>query len=126
MATNANCKSSALLVLLVLIGFAMLLMARALPLDVSYVQSHAVERHGEAALTVRECLSKNGAMQVWYNHDTGRLANVCKMADKKFGIQILKEGEGVWEEITSFCKEKMTRIDQIEQYLRNTGYTKIQ
>lgn len=79
---------------------------------------HAIERHGEAAIIVRECLNRQEPILKMRNPETGRLALVCKISESKFGIQIVK-GE---HEITAFIKEKMKCLDQVKQYLLNRGY----
>ena len=81
-------------------------------------QTHAVQRHGSEAQTVRECLSRNGAIEKWMNFDNGRQALICQVRDGLWGIQIRKNNR----EITSFLKNKLTRIDQVYQYLVNQGY----
>lgn len=84
--------------------------------------SHGVERHGEAALTVRNCLNRGGEIQRWQNENTGRIARVCQIGPETFGIQIIEEIEGRWEEITSFIKNKFRCVSKVERYLQNTGY----
>ena len=79
--------------------------------------AHAVQRHGEDALAVRECLDRQGQIELWFNPATGRHARVCQLQDK-FGIQIVRADK----EITSFIKEKMKRLDQVHTYLVNRGY----
>jgi hypothetical protein len=82
--------------------------------------AHAVERHGDDAFTVSHCLNEHGAMQTWLNKDTGRHAEVCQVGPEKFGIRI--SVNELKDTITQFIKNKMTRIDQVEQYLMNRGY----
>jgi len=75
---------------------------------------------------LRNCLSDQGAMQIWQNPDTGRYAFVCKIQPNLFGIQIaIPDADGVWQEITAFIKRKMSRIEQVEKYLENAGYVKV-
>ncbi len=81
-------------------------------------QAHALERHGSEAQTVRDCLSRNGALEKWMNFDNGRQALICQIRDGLWGIQIRKNNR----EITSFLKNKLSRIDQVYQYLLNQGY----
>jgi hypothetical protein len=88
--------------------------------------SHGVAKHGDSAVQVRNCLNDKGAMQEWVNPQTGRRALVCQVGPHTFGMQIIEEREGIWREVTSFIKSKMTRIDQVMNYLRNAGYQPIQ
>ena len=93
------------------------------PAGNAVVQSeHAVIKHGFSAVDVRQCLDKKGALQIWVNPETGRRANLCKLDNQTFGLQIVQQRDGIWREVTSFIKDKMTRIDQVMQYLRNCGY----
>ena len=82
--------------------------------------SHAVIKHGIEAEQVRECINKGGGIQLWKNSDTGRQAEVCLLPDGKFGVQVTR----FKKEVTSFIKNKMTRIEQVENYLKNSGYKK--
>lgn len=91
--------------------------------SVDYAISHAVDRHGNSAVLVRNCLNDKGAMQVWYNPATGRQARICQLDNGKFGVQILNDK---LQEITGFIKDKMTRIDQVTNYLKNAGYYPLQ
>jgi hypothetical protein len=84
-------------------------------------QVHAVERHGVEAQIVRECIGKNGAIEKWMNFDNGRQALICEIRDGLWGVQIRKNGR----EITSFLKNKLSRIEQVYQYLLNQGYRAI-
>lgn len=93
----------------------------ALAITVSY-NAHAGVKHGDDAWEVRNCIQKGGTIDIWINPDTNRQAHVCQIENGKFGIQIQIDGR----EITSFIKNKMSRLDQVYQYLRNSGYTPIQ
>jgi hypothetical protein len=85
--------------------------------------SHGVDRHGGSAVIVRNCLDNKGALQVWHNPTTNRTARICVLDDGKFGVQILTYK---LQEVTSFIKDKMSRIEQVENYLRNAGYLPVQ
>jgi len=97
------------------------LLAAAIALFALKYSPHAVENHGNAAWDVRNCINKNGVLDVWKNPLTGRDAVICKIDNGKFGIQI-RIGD---KEVTSFIKDKMTKIDQVYQYLTNSGYEPI-
>jgi len=84
--------------------------------------SHGELKHGPAALTVRQCIDQNGPMQVWQNPANGRQARVCELAPGLFGVQIIEQVNGKWQELTSFAKSKMSCIDQVDKYLANVGY----
>lgn len=94
--------------------------------SVELSSSHAVLRHGNSAYAVRNCLTDKGAMQTWFNPTTGRTAKICAVGDAQFGIQILENVNGTMKEVTAFIKDKMSRIEQVTNYLRNAGYYPLQ
>lgn len=51
---------------------------------------HALERHGDEALLVRQCIQRNGAIQEWLQPN-GRIARVCQLENGKFGVEIIDE-----------------------------------
>jgi len=97
---------------------AVILILLTLALATIVLQQHAAQRHGVEADIVRDCLSRNGALEKWMNFDTGRQALICQVRDNVWGIQIIKDRR----EITSFIKNKISRIEQVYQYLLNRGY----
>lgn len=99
-------------------SFKFLLFAGLLLLAAMLYGTHAIERHGEDALAVRECVERGGGIELWYNPETMRQAEVCLMPDGKFGVQVSRFNR----EVTSFVKDKLQRIDQVHVYLRNRGY----
>ena len=82
--------------------------------------THAVIRHGTQAEQVREWVERNGPIQRWNYPDNNRIVSVCQMDDGKFGIQVTERTR----EITSFVKNRMRDIRQVEAYLRNRGAVK--
>ena len=84
--------------------------------------THAVIKHGIDAELVRKCMDEQGPFAKWVKLD-GRVIWLCQLPDGRYGIQI----RDPWEqrEITSFPKDKMTRLDQVEQWLRNIGAEKV-
>jgi len=126
-ASNARSGGNGLLVLAMLAFLALALgmvLASAAP-SVLYM-SHATDRHGFGAQDVRDCLNKNGTLQVW-NRADGRHAFICQLGERMYGIQIAqKDGKGIWHEITSFIKEKLRTLADVEEYLTKAGYTRIQ
>lgn len=93
--------------------------------DMSF--SHGAKKHRSSSLTIRELLASQGALFVWGNPMTGRRAVVCQVGAHTYGIQIIQQDKSdAWQEVTCFIKSKMTRLDQIKQYLTNTGYGPMQ
>lgn len=85
------------------------------------LKEHA-EKH-RFANDVRECL--NGDSQNYHmfkNPETNRMALCVQLPSGKWGIQIIEEVDGVFEEVTSFIKNKMSKIEQVIKYLNNRGY----
>jgi hypothetical protein len=99
--------------------FLAILILAAISLAAIVYSSHAVERHGQGAIKVRQCLENNGPTEVWQNPDTLREAHICQLDDGKYGIQIQR----FEREITSFVKNKLRTIEQVHKYLDNGGYT---
>lgn len=81
---------------------------------------HALVRHGEDALDVRQCIERHGPVQTWQKPD-GRIVLVCRLEDGRYGVQVRERGGAVEREITSFVKSKLRSLRQVEQYLRNSG-----
>jgi hypothetical protein len=81
--------------------------------------THAIIRHGTIAEEIRRCIEQQGPLQTWQNPLTGRSAMICQLPSGMFGLQIC-EGE---QEVTCVPKEKMSRLEQIYQYLKNRGYS---
>jgi hypothetical protein len=79
--------------------------------------AHALERHGEYAQRIRQCLEQKPPDIIMHNPFTGRDALCVKMPDGKFGVQIVEEGK----EVTSFPNKSGT-IEKLLRYLFNAGY----
>lgn len=79
--------------------------------------SHALMRHGAAALTAGICNASNYTHK-FYNKDTERTAYVC-LVENKFGVHIFEKTK---EEVTAFIKDRMKRVEQIINYMKNAGY----
>jgi hypothetical protein len=87
---------------------------------------HAFARHGEDAERVRACMDQDGYIQIWYNPLLDRYLRVCEIRGGKFGIQVLQlDDDGIWHEITSFVKNRMKNLGQVERYLQNSGSFKV-
>ena len=81
--------------------------------------AHAAMKHGVTADQAAFCFSGGGELQLnATNPANGRCATVAKMLSK-FYLRI-QEPDG--RDVTMFCKDKMSCIDQVKQYLRNRGY----
>lgn len=79
--------------------------------------NHAIERHGDQAIQIRQRMEKGGELQVRHPV-TGRIARACSY-EGRYGIQILEsDGE---REVTTF-KNKSETLDQVKHYLRNAGF----
>jgi hypothetical protein len=79
--------------------------------------AHAFERHGASVYTASSCFDNNPSFRM-YNPTTQRNADVC-FDGSKFHIHITtKNGDAV----TTFTKDKMSKVDQVVRYLTNAGY----
>lgn len=112
------------LMLCIALLFALAVYAVFIAINPAEPTEHGVIKHGAAALTVRECLNKNGALQIWIREVDKRRAYICEIKPGRFGVQIVaQDTAGKWWEVSVFAKEKMTRLAQVMKYLTNSGYT---
>ena len=86
--------------------------------------SHAVLRHGDDAIEVRNCVNDPNKILGTFPHPDGKTAFICLISgtkeDGRFGVRIMSDTSG--DEITAFIKNKMRTIDQVLTYLKNGGY----
>ena len=81
---------------------------------------HAVERHGIMAASAANCFNGGGQiLATRINPMNGRKGSICEMFGKFF-VRIQEAND---EEVTMMCKDKMCRIEQAIQYLKNRGFT---
>lgn len=77
--------------------------------------AHALERHGSEAALVSDCLERGMTHSVWLKPD-GRQLRICQLPDGRWGVSVeTQDGR----QITAFIKNKMTKWDQVRQYLIN-------
>lgn len=80
--------------------------------------NHAIERHGDQALQIRQRLETGGPVLQVQHPVSGRIARACQI-EGRYGIQILEpDGE---HEVTTF-KNKSETLEQLKRYLRNAGF----
>jgi len=83
---------------------------------------HADLKHGETAVSLAAQCHQEPEMR-FFNPTTKRYLDICRI-NGTFGVWVWeKDFTGAERNITSFIKEKMTRVDQILQYIRNAGYS---
>ena len=81
--------------------------------------NHALERHGVEAVMAHNCINDGGTIQATVNRQAdGHKAVVCEIA----GIFYVYVEDKCGNEVTSMCKNKMSRLDQVIKYLENRGY----
>jgi len=81
---------------------------------------HAIERHGDKAITAANCFNNGGnIMATRVNPTIGRKMKACLLDDKWF-IKIEEENGDL---VTMFPKEKFRTLEQILRYMTNSGYT---
>ena len=91
--------------------------------DLIYLSdSHAIERHGEIAITIKNKCMKNPLFVKSRSLD-GRFALGCEYEPGKFGITIMENWppKSQSDYVTSF-KNKGKTIDKVLEYLSNRGF----
>ena len=87
-------------------GFARFLLLAVLMAALVYLCAHAIEKHGDDARTVRQCMNDQGPFAVWLQRD-GCSHNLVKLPDGRTGDQIQIKGEdGRVHEVTSLIPRK--------------------
>jgi putative hemolysin len=85
--------------------------------------THPLEKHGEEAVAVENCIDGGGTLAVWMNPDSQRRLKLCQIPDGKYqgkyGLHI-EEMNGDW--VTSFIKNKYDQLDKVLAYLVRSGY----
>ena len=90
-----------------------------------YFASHAEERHPVEAVAVRQCLVEKGMHSLW-KEANGRFIQVCEIESGKWGMRVCESEQcTIADEITAFIKNKMSRWDQVMQYLQNHGAIRV-
>ena len=81
--------------------------------------AHALARHGEEATMAHSCINDGGTIQATVTRKIdGHKAIVCQI----MGTFYVYVEDKCGNEVTSMCKNKMSRLDQVIQYLKNRGY----
>jgi len=98
---------------------AVLLISAALP------ASHAVIRHGDDALAVRQCLRERGPALVFRDRvERDKYYLMCELPDGRWGLQVVKDLKTRLQEITSFIRRDPT-FQGVKTYIERhaTRYT---
>lgn len=113
--TAALPRFSLLLFLAMAFGmFAALMPALEVPLSM-----HALERHGQDAVSAKECLQRGDALHYW-NPLKSRHAVACWLEDQhRWGIVILDAALIV---ITAFVTNKWRKKKWLDEYMNRKGY----
>lgn len=91
-----------------------------------YFESHADEKHPEEAKRVRDCLMNKGMHSLWTEPNRGTFLQICQVGDSQWGVRVCKSEQcTIDDEITAFIKNKMSRWDQVLNYLKNNGAIRI-
>ena len=83
--------------------------------------AHAIERHGEYAQQIRQCLEQRPPDLVMHNPFTGRDALCVQLPDGKYGVQIVEKAGEVCKEVTCFPNKSHT-VEKLIRYLFGAGY----
>jgi hypothetical protein len=77
--------------------------------------THAVRRHGQQALAVRQCMDSRGPAMVFQDRQfADKLYLLCELRDDTWGLQIVKRTGDGWKEITSFIPKDGTLARVLE------------
>ena len=82
--------------------------------------SHAIANHAADAASVHDCLTESGTAEVWFNPTTGRFIELCQLDPESWGLRVVEEVRGVFQEITAFIEKG--GYEAVERYLLNRGY----
>ncbi len=86
--------------------------------------THAIDKHSlDTVTSIQFCLNNNGELQLWQKDN--RFARLCQVKDGLYGIEIVEKNGNLFEHVTAFFKDKMHSLNQVENYLDNTGYVRI-
>jgi hypothetical protein len=81
--------------------------------------AHALEKHGEDAQAVRQCMENNDPLEMWTKLTDGRVFWVCRLEDGRFGIMITDGNKEVTSFVYRASKGLKVKLSQVEYYLRN-------
>jgi hypothetical protein len=88
--------------------------------------SHAVVKHAQEALQVRDCLERgNGGLHIenWYRAEDEHYLQVCQFDNGEFGLRVsIREG-GKPQEITAFILRQYKTLLELHRYMINSGAT---
>jgi len=90
-----------------------------LPVGQPYTD-HAALKHPNSYLRAEEC-GLNPQITL-YNPNTNRFADVCKTSAGLFAAFIYQIENGFKREVTAIEKDKMSRLEQVIQWLKNGKY----
>lgn len=79
--------------------------------------THALEKHGEFAVAVNQCLNGDDTVE-FYHPDTGRDAFAACMVNGRFGIQI---DEPTGENVTAYPTRYKT-AEQVIRWMKDHGW----
>ncbi len=81
--------------------------------------SHAVLKHGNDAIRVRNCID-NGNPTFFYQASKSKFIQICMIDPTTFGIRVIKKtGGNRYEEVTAYIKNTLKSIDDVLQYVKD-------
>ena len=95
-----------------------LLFALTVGLVLSFSMAHAVEKHGDDALLIKQCYDNGNVLTKWRKPD-GRILYACEMPERTcFGVIV---AEGNPEDIVTCFPNKSKTLAKLFNYFRNAG-----
>ncbi len=87
--------------------------------------SHAVLKHGNDAITVRNCID-NGNPTSLYQASKSKFFQICMIDPTTFGIRVIKKtGGNRYEEVTAYIKNTLKSFDDVLQYVKDNKLIQI-
>ncbi len=81
--------------------------------------SHAVTKHAQDAIIVRNCID-NGNPTSLYQASKSKFIQICMIDPTTFGIRVIKKtGGNRYEEVTAYIKNTLKSFDDVLQYVKD-------
>lgn len=84
--------------------------------------SHAMERHPETAMLVRDCFTQKGAYATFQVEKNKRYIRICLIDQQTIGFQVVDIVGKIAKERTAYIKDNMRSIQQVLDDMWNKGY----
>lgn len=101
------------------------LMIILLAATVGLAASHAVQRHGNEALLVRQCIDK-GNFTLNFKAPDGKYVQFCMIDKETFGLRVLEQkAKGKYSEVTAYIKTRIHSLSDLQKWIVDNNYVKV-